>query len=110
VLHHQEAPSAGLFELFGGKWAGYRLGVKPIPFIFNANLETIDIDTERNSELSGFVTLIAMLDGIDECLFKSLEDIDHIPFLVATTAEARGDVFTYPVRFASLAWDNETLR
>lgn len=79
-------------------------------FIFDTDLEAVVVDAERDSQVLLVITLVAMLDGVDQGLFEGLVDIDNFAFGVAALAEACGDVFTNPCCFANSAGNHQTFR
>lgn len=77
-------------------------------FIFDADLEAVVVHAERDTQMFLVITLVAMLDGVNQSFFEGLMNVDNFAFIVAAVAEAGGYVFTNPCRFADSAGDHQT--
>lgn len=108
--HHQQSPATGYFEAVGGKRVSNGVGIKPIAFIFDADLETIVIDTERDAELFLTVAAVAMLDGVDHRFIKGLQHIQHIALRITSFTQAGSYMISNAVGSTGIALDDEAFR
>ena len=108
--HHQESPATGYFEALGGKRVSNGIGIKPFTFVFDADLETIVIDAERDAKLLLTVTAVAMLDGIDHRFIESLQHIKHITLRITSFAQAGGNMIPNAVGSTGIAFNDEAFR
>lgn len=79
-------------------------------FIFDTDLEAVVVHAERDAQVLLVITLVAMLDGVNQGFFEGLMDVDNFAFVVAAVTEAGGDVFTNPCCFANSAGNHQTFR
>ena len=108
--HHQESPTTRYFEAVRGKRVSDGVGIKPLPFVFNADLETIMINTEGDAKHLSTITTVAMLDGVDHRFVKSLQHIKDVTLRVASLAQPVGDVIADAMGGAGIARNDETFR
>ena len=95
--------------MFFTEWAGNRIGIKPVAFVFNADLEAVVIDAEGDADLLVPVAKVAVLDGVDKRFFQGLMDIEDVAVSVATFAQAVSDQLLQAARFAGIAGDDDAL-